>query len=141
MRIVVMHVAGLRIELGEIENALKSAGGSVKDAVVVAAGNILVSFTSGSASPKELQDACRAKLPEYMVPKVYLTVDGEDGWPRTSSMKVDRKVLVERAQAQIDTGPTKEMTSNDAAEAAEAGVDSLGMVRMAERDLSRCMCR
>ena len=80
-----VKINGLRIELGEIENAIKSVGNSVKDTAVVAAGNILVAFTSGSANARDLQEACRSKLPEYMVPKVYLTIEGEDGWPRTSS--------------------------------------------------------
>jgi len=128
-----VKINGLRIELGEIENAIKSVGNSVKDTAVVAAGNILVAFTSGSANARDLQEACRSKLPEYMVPKVYLTIEGEDGWPRTSSLKVDRKVLLQRAEEHIKNGPNKgvSITVGDTQAAEGAGLDSLGMVRVA----------
>jgi acyl-CoA synthetase (AMP-forming)/AMP-acid ligase II len=126
-----VKINGLRIELGEIENAIKSVGDSVKDAAVVAAGNILVAFSSGNANIRDLQEACRKKLPEYMVPKLYLTIEGEDGWPRTSSLKVDRKELVKRADEHIKNGPSKDTSiACSGSEAADgAGLDSLGMVR------------
>jgi len=128
-----VKINGLRIELGEIENAIKSVGDSVKDAVVVAVGNVLVAFSESTASTADLQKACRSKLPEYMVPKIYMKIDRENDWPRTSSLKVDRKVLVERANTHIESGPSKEIDIGigDAQSAEEAGVDSLGMVRMA----------
>ena len=130
-----VKINGLRIELGEIENALKSVGESVKDAVVVAAENVLVAFSEGTADAKVLRAACQSKLPEYMVPKIYMNINGEQDWPRTSSLKVDRKLLVERAKVQIESGCSVVMSQDlsdggTAEKLREAGTDSLGLVRL-----------
>tara|TARA_R110002073_G_scaffold323204_2_gene500356 strand:- start:1925 stop:3553 length:1629 start_codon:yes stop_codon:yes gene_type:complete len=89
---------GYRIELGEIDLALLSCDG-VESAAAIAipdddVGNRIVAFATVS-SESELDAAailshCRERLAKYMLPEeLYL----EDDLPRTSTNKIDRKVL------------------------------------------------
>src|SRR5439155_5187095 len=86
----------LRIELGEIESALLAVAG-VSASVVVAREDApgqkrLVAYVAGSAVPTvaELREALKAKLPDYMVPSAFVTLDA---LPLTPNGKVDRKAL------------------------------------------------
>jgi amino acid adenylation domain-containing protein len=92
---------GYRIELGEIETALQSHD-SVIEAVVVAVpdemvGSRLHAFaaTRDRATDVMLIDACRSRLPAYMVPE---RVELLECLPKTSTGKVDRRALTELAQ-------------------------------------------
>ncbi|MGC5330357.1 amino acid adenylation domain-containing protein [Micromonospora sp. DT62] len=93
-----VKVRGFRIELGEIEHAL-AAHPAVAAAVVAVhrAGTpdaSLVAYTrpadGTAASPAELRDHLRERLPQHLVPHHYLAVDD---FPYTRNGKVDRAAL------------------------------------------------
>ncbi|MFO0762808.1 MAG: non-ribosomal peptide synthase/polyketide synthase, partial [Byssovorax sp.] len=78
-----VKLRGFRIELGEIESVLLELG-SLKQAVVVVREDIpgdtrLVAYVvaAGDVAPSaaELRAACRSKLPEHMVPGVFVRLD------------------------------------------------------------------
>jgi amino acid adenylation domain-containing protein len=93
-----VKIRGIRIEPGEVEAALREQAG-VADAVVVAredgAGELrlvayVVAREGEDASPAEVRDALRARLPEYMVPSAFVTMEG---LPLTPNGKLDRAAL------------------------------------------------
>jgi len=88
-----VKLRGFRIELGEIESVLTGHSG-VAQAVVLLRGEELAVFLVPSAkespTPAELRAFLREKLPEHMVPTLFLTLDE---LPRTSSGKIDRRAL------------------------------------------------
>ena len=94
-----VKVRGFRVEVGEIEAVLKQHG-SVKQAVVTAAEDEagrkrLVAYiiaARGSAPPtrEQLRSHLKDKLPEYMIPSLFLLLDA---FPLTGSGKVDRRAL------------------------------------------------
>jgi amino acid adenylation domain-containing protein len=95
-----VKVRGYRVELGEIESVLNSHP-SVEEAAVVAVpdeilGNRIVAYCAAPTGPGvgELTRLCRERLPLYMVPQRVVPVDV---LPRTSTGKVDRTVLQDRA--------------------------------------------
>ena len=89
-----VKVQGYRIELGEIEATLAQHAG-VRSAVVVASGDPkgdkrLVAYTVGSASEDELRSFLAEKLPDYMVPRTFISLPA---LPLSANGKVDRKAL------------------------------------------------
>jgi amino acid adenylation domain-containing protein len=94
-----VKIRGFRIELGEIEAALVQHE-AVREAVVTAGGRArgepqLVAYivprgARHASQPKELREHLRARLPEYMVPSVFVLLDA---LPLTPNGKVDRKAL------------------------------------------------
>ena len=97
-----VKVRGFRIELGEIEEVLRDHPG-VEEAVVVAQGErsgdrylaaYIVPVASEGEAPEishaELKAFAGTKLPEYMVPSGWMTLEA---LPRTTSGKIDRKAL------------------------------------------------
>src|SRR5436190_1490224 len=94
-----VKVRGYRIELGEIEAVLQGAAG-IGEAVVVAradegGGQRLVAYVVSSAEgtelkPGELRRYLQEKLPEYMVPGVFVQLAE---LPLTANGKVDRRAL------------------------------------------------
>ncbi|HKN83271.1 MAG TPA: amino acid adenylation domain-containing protein [Pyrinomonadaceae bacterium] len=99
-----VKLRGFRIELGEIETVLRKHDG-VRDAVVAARTDprgdaYLTAYVVGShgslPSDRELRTFLKEKLPEYMVPSVYLVLDR---LPLTSNGKVDRRGLPEPSGA------------------------------------------
>jgi amino acid adenylation domain-containing protein/non-ribosomal peptide synthase protein (TIGR01720 family) len=87
-----VKIRGLRIELGEIEAALTALPG-VQQAVVMARESRLVAYFVGQAGDiavEELRRSLRERLPDYMVPAVFMKLAA---LPLTASGKVDRKAL------------------------------------------------
>jgi amino acid adenylation domain-containing protein len=94
-----VKVRGYRIEVGEVESALTEHTG-VREAVVTARGDgsgekRLVAYVVGeeeSPAPTvgELREHLRERLPEYMVPSVFVVLER---LPLTANGKVDRRAL------------------------------------------------
>src|SRR5436305_13604591 len=90
-----VKVRGFRIELGEIEAALSALAG-VREAVVVVREETpgdqrLVAYLAGDApEPGALRRQLRERLPEFMVPAVFVHLAA---LPLNPSGKVDRKAL------------------------------------------------
>ena len=93
-----MKLRGYRIELGEIEAVLSHHPG-VQECVVIAREDIpgnkqlvayFVSNLNGRVGPSELRSYLKEKLPEYMVPAIYVELDA---FPLTPNGKVDRRNL------------------------------------------------
>ncbi|MBU3863233.1 amino acid adenylation domain-containing protein [Streptomyces sp. 4503] len=87
-----VKVRGHRIELGEIEAELGDHPGVVQ-AVVVLRGERLVAYCTlvgAPVEPAELRERLAQKLPEYMVPAAFVTLERI---PLTPNGKVDRRAL------------------------------------------------
>ncbi|HEY2116419.1 MAG TPA: amino acid adenylation domain-containing protein, partial [Candidatus Angelobacter sp.] len=109
-----IKIRGFRVELGEIEVALLQHGGVRNCAVLmktVSSGKQLVAYVSGEANADELKNYLKAKLPEYMVPGVYVMLPE---LPLNTNGKVDRRALPEveeRALQEIQEDAPETMTA------------------------------
>ncbi|PKV49533.1 surfactin family lipopeptide synthetase A [Aquimarina sp. MAR_2010_214] len=100
-----VKIRGYRIELGEIEMKLNALS-SIKQAVVVARKQsnqdaFLVAYVIKENDDYIAQSCITAlekELPKYMVPYTFIVVDD---FPLTPNKKVNRKILSEKAIAQI----------------------------------------
>ncbi|MFC6082748.1 amino acid adenylation domain-containing protein [Sphaerisporangium aureirubrum] len=95
-----VKIRGFRIEPGEVEAVLAEHPG-VRDAVVVAradgpSGKRLVGYVTaeeaGGVEIADLRAYMQARLPEYMVPSVFMVVDA---FALTANDKIDRRALPE----------------------------------------------
>ncbi|HEY0607122.1 MAG TPA: non-ribosomal peptide synthetase, partial [Herpetosiphonaceae bacterium] len=93
-----VKVRGFRIEVGEIEAALRQSA-AVSDAVVMAREDTLgdrqlvayiIPQPSHAPTTRELRNFLLGKLPDYMIPTAFLTLER---LPLTVSGKVDRRAL------------------------------------------------
>jgi amino acid adenylation domain-containing protein len=94
-----VKIRGYRVELGEIEATLNQHP-AVKDSVLVARArgslteDTLVAYVvpkqQAAPSISELRDYLKEKLPEYMIPSVFVMLDS---LPLTPSGKIDRSAL------------------------------------------------
>jgi amino acid adenylation domain-containing protein len=96
-----VKVRGFRIELGEIETVLREHEG-VRDAVVAARTDArgdayLTAYVAADhrrlPTARELRAFLKQKLPEYMLPSVYIVLDR---LPLTPQGKVNRRALLRR---------------------------------------------
>jgi surfactin family lipopeptide synthetase A len=98
-----VKVRGFRIELGEIETALAALPG-IRQAVVVArdypsGDRQLAAYVVGEAAAGDLRRSLQERLPDYMVPAAFVTLDA---LPLTPNGKVDRRAL---AKLPLEAGP------------------------------------
>ncbi|ASS74677.1 hypothetical protein CIG75_06625 [Tumebacillus algifaecis] len=93
-----VKIRGFRIELGEIEAAVVEHP-SVRSAVVIDHEDerghkrligYVIPYASGAVSSQELRHYLKERLPEYMVPALFVSVETI---PLTANGKVDRKKL------------------------------------------------
>ncbi|MBW4507955.1 MAG: amino acid adenylation domain-containing protein [Scytonematopsis contorta HA4267-MV1] len=90
-----VKILGFRIELGEIEAVLNTHP-QIQQAVVIATEDILgnkrlVAYVvTTNLTPHQLREFLKPKLPEYMMPSVFVTLDT---LPLTANGKIDRKAL------------------------------------------------
>jgi amino acid adenylation domain-containing protein len=135
-----VKIRGFRIELGEIESVLAGSPG-VREALVMVREDVpgdkrLVAYLTAieGEPPKvsELRGLLQAKLPEYMVPFAFVTLDR---FPLLPNGKVDRKALPppELGQAATERGFVAPRTS---LEEALAGIwrDVLGLKQVGVLD-------
>ncbi|WP_408002998.1 AMP-binding enzyme, partial [Pseudoalteromonas sp. P1-9] len=107
-----VKIRGFRIELGEISHALSACEG-VESALVLApevreGEHQLVGYVqwqNEALDSARLKSDLAGKLPDYMMPSVFVTVDA---WPLTANGKIDKKRL-----------PAPEWASEQAYEAPE----------------------
>ncbi|MBK8549759.1 MAG: non-ribosomal peptide synthase/polyketide synthase [Ignavibacteria bacterium] len=91
-----VKIRGFRVELGEIENELQQCN-LIRDAVVLARDDKegmkrLVGYVVpvGKFDKKAIVEYLKSKLPDYMVPALWLELEA---MPLTPSGKIDKKVL------------------------------------------------
>jgi amino acid adenylation domain-containing protein len=93
-----VKIRGYRIELGEIETALAQHP-AIREAIVaareVAPGNkrlvaYIVADEGQSPTARQLREFLKEKLPEYMLPASFVTLDA---FPLTATGKIDRNAL------------------------------------------------
>ncbi|MBA8924142.1 amino acid adenylation domain-containing protein/non-ribosomal peptide synthase protein (TIGR01720 family) [Kutzneria viridogrisea] len=92
-----VKVRGFRIELGEVESVLSAHPGVARVAVLAVpdarGGNRLVAYVvgrDGDLDTEAVRAAALAKLPDHMVPAVFVQLDA---LPLTSQGKLDRRAL------------------------------------------------
>ncbi|HSK80744.1 MAG TPA: amino acid adenylation domain-containing protein, partial [Thermoanaerobaculia bacterium] len=104
-----VKIRGFRIELGEIEAAL-AAHKAVREAVAVpwqdGGRTLLVAYVVGAA-PDELRAFLRERLPDYMVPALFVEMPA---LPLSPNGKVDRRALPAPGAPARQTGPTAPRT-------------------------------
>lgn len=125
-----VKIKGQRVEVGEIETALKEVAG-VRQAVVTAhdlavGGRQLVAYLvpvdEKAPSPADLRCKLAERLPEYMVPSIFVSLKE---LPLTPNGKVDRRALPapdQHSEAYLSpTTPEEEVLCNIFAEVLSAG--------------------
>ena len=103
-----IKIRGYRVELGEIESLLSSHP-EVREAAVIAmpqptGEKTLVAYFSRRAAHKatveELRQYLRSRLPEYMVPSAFISIEA---FPLTVNGKIDRKALASLPVSQVES--------------------------------------
>ncbi|MHB2018705.1 MAG: non-ribosomal peptide synthetase, partial [Candidatus Xenobia bacterium] len=84
-----VKLRGFRIELGEVEAALLQHP-EVVEAVVAVRQDRLMAWVGGTATPADLRDQLRARLPHFMVPAHVMVLPA---LPRLPNGKLDRQAL------------------------------------------------
>jgi amino acid adenylation domain-containing protein len=113
-----VKIRGLRIELGEIETSLRTHD-TVRHAAVLVrndgAANQIIAYVVPAEGrevvPSELRRHLKTKLPDYMVPSAFLTIDA---LPMTPNGKLDQRALpvfdpARRQTAEGYVGPRNEL--------------------------------
>jgi acyl carrier protein len=127
------------VELGEIEEVLNEYSG-VRTSAVVAREDTkgdkrLVAYVvnrHGALSSSELREHLRTRLPDYMVPAVFVTLEG---LPMTPNGKVDRKALPAPGFERIESGGNYVAPSSPTEKIlAEIWAQSLGVEKVGIHD-------
>ena len=153
-----VKLRGFRIELGEVESALRAAPGVVASAVVLRTSDpaALVGFVEPlDVDPLLARAHCRRSLPSYMVPALIYPLEELPRLPngkihlRSLATIAGGEAVAERmraaaaaaADASAKYGGNLEafLQSGDASALAEAGVDSMGLVRLFQKAFPREM--
>jgi amino acid adenylation domain-containing protein len=129
-----VKLRGFRIELGEIEAVLK-AHSVVRESVVVVSDNRLVAYVvaeDSEVTTNELRSYLKERLPEYMVPSVFVTLAE---LPLTANGKIDRRRLPQpdASRPELEAGYVAPVTE---VEQSVAGIwaDVLGLDRVGVND-------
>lgn len=100
-----VKVRGHRVELGEIEKQISALDADANEVAVVKRNTpdknaYLMAFvrSAGEVNFKALEKGLAARLPEYMVPRVWRAVPS---FPLTPNLKIDRKRLSELADQDL----------------------------------------
>lgn len=133
-----VKVRGFRIELGEIE-AVLGEHPQILDVTVIVREDIagdkrivayLVPETATGFTVSELRNYLREKLPDYMIPSIFVTLDA---LPLTPNGKIDRKALPMPDQSRPDlesayVAPRNEIEENLARICVELlGIEKIGV--------------
>ena len=100
-----VKVRGFRVELQDVEFAVRSGAGTEHVACVAwpirdgSADGIVAFLGERGASDADILRYCREHLPDYMVPRMVLTL--EDGLPLSPNGKVDRRALEQVLESRI----------------------------------------
>ncbi len=99
-----VKIRGYRIELGEIENLLQEIP-EVFQSIVLAKKDIygnrrLIGYlvTEKALDKKSIQDCLQSKLPDYMIPKLWVELES---LPITSNGKIDKKSLPDFDESEL----------------------------------------
>jgi amino acid adenylation domain-containing protein len=135
-----VKIRGFRVEPGEVEAALREQAG-VREAVVMARkgpghGLRLVAYVLGApgagVTRGGLREQLKGKLPEYMMPSVFVLLDA---FPLTPSGKIDRRALPEPAAADFEAADSYVAPRTPAEELlARLWADVLGLERVGVGD-------
>ncbi len=108
-----VKIRGFRIELQEIESVLDAHPAVAKSAVLAPekpdGDRTLVAYVERRAEappPRELQAFLKSKLPDYMIPSVFVVLDR---LPLSSSGKLDRKALPPWSEHLPDASADREL--------------------------------
>lgn len=115
-----VKIRGFRLELGEIEAILSQHPG-VQDTLVIAHGDAasekrlvvyLVAKQQASLSINELRSFLKEKLPDYMIPSIFIFLDS---LPLNSNGKIDRRALPEpeTVRPRLEESFTAPRTNNE----------------------------
>jgi amino acid adenylation domain-containing protein len=134
-----VKIRGFRIELGEIESAL-SRHPSVREAAAIAREDSpgdkrLVAYVVPGERPidvSELREHLEERLPDYMIPSAFVTLDA---MPLTPNKKVDKRALPPPDQSRPELRQSY-AAPRDAVEEELAGIwaDTLGLDRVGIHD-------
>ena len=102
-----VKIRGFRVEPGEIESAIRKFSG-IKDVVILprrdetdsqSLAAYLIFEDQAEASLSDLLIFLQSKLPDYMIPKTFLSLDD---FPLTATGKIDRRMLSAKSLEEIN---------------------------------------
>ncbi|WP_143693226.1 non-ribosomal peptide synthetase, partial [Vibrio mangrovi] len=135
-----VKIRGFRIELGEIESLMQGFDG-IADAVVAApvmadgeprlVGYYVADEAGDAVSEEVLKTYLRSRLPDYMVPGIYVVLED---FPLTPNGKVDRKALPEVDGASLSQRIYEAPQGETEAKLAEIWAEMFGIAQVSRHD-------